>query len=81
MVPAPTNRSGGFIGYLEKKGFSYDPERKWWSRTWTTNKKKDFCTEVYQTTIPSEWHHIMMSNDGRIFFEEKNLKTNELPDA
>ena len=81
MDSKPVIRSGGFIGYLEKKGFTYDVKQKWWSRTWTTNKRKEFCTEVYQTTMPAEWHHIMISNDGRIFFEEKNLKTDELLDT
>ena len=39
------------ISKLESKGYTYDSEKEWWARTWTTNTGtpiQESCLEVYQ---------------------------------
>ena len=61
-----------FIPKLESKGYTYDSEKEWWVRTWTTNTGtpiQESCLEVYQKK-DDEWKVLMIGNEGDLFYEE-----------
>jgi hypothetical protein len=60
------------ISKLESKGYTYDIEKEWWVRTWTTNTGtpiQESCLEVYQKK-DDEWKVLMIGNGGDLFYEE-----------
>ena len=58
-----------FIAKLDTKGYTYDEYKKWYVRTWTTNKGAESILEVYQKT-DGQWKQLMIGYGDRIFYEE-----------
>ena len=54
---------------LKSKGYSYDSEKEWWSRLWTTNKGREEVKEVAAFTGKT-WRKIMIGSDGKTFYED-----------
>ena len=54
---------------LKSKGYSYDSEKEWWSRSWTTNQGKEQIQEVAAFTGKT-WRKLMIGSDGRTFYED-----------
>ena len=54
---------------LKSKGYSYDSEKEWWSRLWTTNKGREEIKEVAAFTGKT-WRKIMIGSDGKTFYED-----------
>ena len=48
---------------------SYDPEKQWWSRSWTTNKGNEQIQEVAAFTGKT-WRKLMIGSDGKTFYED-----------
>ena len=54
---------------LKSKGYSYDSEKEWWSRLWTTNKGREEIKEVASFTGKT-WRKLMIGSDGKTFYED-----------
>ena len=58
-----------FLAKLETKGYTFDEDKNWYVRTWTTNKGAESILEVYQKT-DGQWKQLMIGYGDRIFYEE-----------
>ena len=58
-----------FLAKLDTKGYTFDEDKKWYVRTWTTNNGKERCLEGYQKDEESNWKVIMYGTEGDIFYE------------
>ena len=54
---------------LESKGYAYDPDKKWWSRDWTTNAGSERIQEVAAFTGKT-WRKLMIGSNGETFYED-----------
>ena len=60
------------IPKLKERGYTYDSNKKWWVRTWTTNTGtsiQESCLEIYQKEF-DEWKVLMIGDEGNLFYEE-----------
>ncbi len=55
-----------------EKGYTYNDDREWWERTWTTNNGKESIIEVFQFK-GGQWKQLMIGYGDRIFYEETHL--------
>lgn len=54
---------------LDTQGYTWDEEKKWYSRTWTTNGGQETILEVYQKK-DDNWKQLMIGYGDRVFYEE-----------
>ena len=60
-----------FTDRLETKGYTYDVDKEWWVRTWTTNEGKESIIEAYKQQYPTgKWKQLMIGYGDRCFYEE-----------
>ena len=70
--PPKPEEEDPLIPKLKERGYTYDGEKEWWVRTWTTNTGtpiQESCLEVYQKK-DDEWKVLMIGNEGDLFYEE-----------
>ena len=70
--PPKPEEEDPLISQLKERGYTYDTEKEWWVRTWTTNTGtpiQESCLEVYQKK-DDEWKVLMIGNEGDLFYEE-----------
>ena len=60
------------ITELRSKGYSYDEEKEWWVRVWSTDKPegKEEVLEVYKKE-DDKWRQMMYGKDGELFYESE----------
>ena len=61
-----------FIREIESKGYSYDEEKDWWVRVWTTDTPdgQEKVLEVYKKE-DDKWRQLMYGKDGELFYESE----------
>ena len=59
-----------FIREIESKGYSYDEEKDWWVRVWTTDTPdgQEKVLEVYKKE-KDQWRQLMYGHTGDLFYE------------
>ena len=70
--PPTPEEEDPLISQLKERGYTYDGEKEWGVRTWTTNTGtpiQESCLEVYQKK-DDEWKVLMIGNEGDLFYEE-----------
>ena len=60
------------ITELNSKGYSYDEEKEWWVRVWSTDtpEGKEEVLEVYKKE-DDKWRQMMYGKDGELFYESE----------
>ena len=60
------------ITELHSKGYSYDEEKEWWVRVWSTDtpEGKEEVLEVYKKE-DDKWRQLMYGKDGELFYESE----------
>ncbi len=53
---------------LKSKGYKYDTDKDWWSRTWSTNEGAENVQQVAAFT-GNVWRQMMIGEDGQTFYE------------
>ena len=61
-----------FIREIESKGYSYDEEKDWWVRVWTTDTPdgQEKVLEVYKKE-DDKWRQLMYGKDGELIYESE----------
>ena len=70
FTPIKEDLSEDEVESLRNKGYIWDPMESWWVRVWTTNKGQEKCLECYAQTTKNKWVKLMISENGKTFYEE-----------
>ena len=68
--PPKPEEEDPLISQLKERGYTYDGEKEWWVRTWTTNQGKESIREIYQKLESGKWNKLMIGYGDHIFYEE-----------